>query len=52
MARNSTDRLGGEYDLKSRGSAFSCTPSRSQHSPSKHLQMWYFAGFRGNGVFA
>ena len=27
MARNSMKRLGGEYDLESRGSAFSCTPS-------------------------
>ena len=23
--------------------------SRTQHSPSKHLQMWYYAGFEGGG---
>ena len=27
MVRNATKRLGGEYDLESRGSAFSCTPT-------------------------
>ena len=42
--------LGGEYDLEPRGSIFSCT--RSQHSPSEHLQMGYYAGFKGDGVFA
>ena len=26
MARNSTEWRGGEYDLESRASAFSCTP--------------------------
>ena len=25
--------------------------SRSQHSASKHLQMCYYAGFKGSGVF-
>ena len=28
MARNSTERLGGKYDLDSRGSDFSCTPEQ------------------------
>ena len=28
MARNSIERLGGEYDLESRASAFSCTPGQ------------------------
>ena len=27
MVRDSTEQLGGEYDLESRGSDFSCTPS-------------------------
>ena len=27
MARNSAERLGGEYELESRESSFSCTPS-------------------------
>ena len=31
MARNSTERLGGEYDLESTGSAFSAHLSSSQH---------------------
>ena len=49
MARNSTERLGGEYDLESRGSSFSYTTvsSRSQQSPSEHLQMWYYAVLKG-----
>ena len=50
MARNSAERLSGEYDLEPRGSTFSCT--RSQHNPSKYLQIWYHAGFKGGGVFA
>ena len=41
---------GGEYVREPRGSALFCT--RSQHNPSKHLQIWYNAGFKGNGVFA
>ena len=50
MARNSTERLAGDYDLEPRGSAVSCTwPTRSQ--PAFHpLQVWYYADFRG-GVF-
>ena len=34
MARNSTERLGGEYNLESRGSAFSCTPGVNTALPS------------------
>ena len=32
---------------------FFCTPvnNNSQHSPSKHLQMWYCAIFKAGGVF-
>ena len=44
MARNSTERLGGVYDLESRGSAFSCTPEQeSTPQISKHLQIlsWF-----------
>ena len=37
MARNSTERLGGEYNLESTGSAFPAHLSRSQHSSPKHL---------------
>ena len=49
MARNSTERLCGEYDLESRGSAFPRTPvrSRSQHSPSEHLQCSIILALRG-----
>ena len=28
MARNSTERLGGKYDLELRRSAFACTPEQ------------------------
>ena len=54
MARISTERLGRQYDQESRRSASTCTlvSNRSQHSPSKNLQMWYNAGFKGGGVFA
>ena len=41
---------GGEYDQEPRGSALSC--ARSQHNPSKHLQIRYCADFKGGGVFA
>ena len=41
---------GGDYDLEPRGSIFSCI--RSQLNPSKHPQiMWFYAGFKGVGVF-
>ena len=50
MTRNSTERLDGEYDLESRIYAFSCSPSRSQHKSPKHLQMWYYADFKGGDV--
>ena len=52
MAGNSTERLGGEYDL---GSCFFQTASQQQettHQPRKHLQMWYYAGFEVSGVCA
>ena len=40
MARNSTERLGGEYDLESRGSAFSCASEKeSIYQLPKHLQI-------------
>ena len=38
MARNSTEQLGGDYDLESREFAFSCTSSSSQHTSPRHLQ--------------
>ena len=39
MAKNSTERLGGKYDLESRGSTFSCTPEQeSTHELLKHNQ--------------
>ena len=34
IARNSTERLGGEYDLESKGSVFSCTRSKNTALPS------------------
>ena len=43
-----SEKLGGKYDLKSYGSALSCTPSQQQESTqlSQHLKkMWYSAGF-------
>ena len=54
MARNLTERLGGEYDLESRGSAFSCTskqePTKLSHA--KEYQMLCYAGFKVSGIFA
>ena len=50
MARNSTERLGGKYDLESTGSDFRTHLSRSPHSSPKHLHMWYYAGFKRGGV--
>ena len=45
--------LGGEYDLESRGFAFSCTlEQESTHQLPKHLKMWYSGGFEGSGAFA
>ena len=54
MARNSTERLGGEYDLESRGFTFSVhqVSSRSQHSSSNHPKMWYYSGLKASGVLA
>ena len=55
MTRNSTDQLGDEYDLESRGSSFPSTASQQQettHQLRKHLQIWYYAGFKVGGVFA
>ena len=46
MARDSTERLGDKYDLESRWFAFSCTAGQGQHKLHKHLQMWYYAGFK------
>ena len=48
MEGNSTERLVGEYDLELRGSVFSyiTVSSRTLHSPSKHLQMWCYAGYK------
>ena len=43
MTTNSTRWLDGEYDLESRGPFFPAHLARSQHSPSKHLQVWYYA---------
>ena len=44
--------LGGKYDLMSRGSAFSCTPSQQQESIKlfRHRKMWYYVGFEEGGV--
>ena len=51
-----SDELGGKYDLKSRGSAFSCAPNHEQQETRnqlpKHLQMGHCAGFKGGGIFA
>ena len=46
-------RLGGEYDLEAKGSAFSCTPSAAGANTvtSEHLQMWYYAGLKGMVFF-
>ena len=47
--KDSMERLGGEYDLESRGSSFFLhICSRRQHINSKkHLQMWYYACLKG-----
>ena len=51
MARNSIERLGGEYDLESRESAFSLhTNNKRQHQLHKHQQMWYYADFKRGRV--
>ena len=54
MARNSTEWLGGEYDLESRGST--CFPVHHQQepqSPFKYLRMmWFYTGFKGGSVLA
>ena len=50
MARNSTERVGGEYDLELKRSTFPAHLSMSQHNPSKHLQLWYYAGFNWAGI--
>ena len=47
MARNSTEELGGEYDLEPRGSTISCVRWHRVNSPSKHLQVWYYVDFKG-----
>ena len=52
MARDPTERLGGKYDLESRGSFFFLHTSRSQHNSHEHLQMWCYADFKVGGVFA
>ena len=52
VAKNSIERLGGEYDLESKFSAFFCTPEQeSTNKRPKHLQMWCYFGVRGGGVF-
>ena len=53
MAKNFIKRLGGDYDLESRGSAFPCTVSQDQETTRqlrKHLQMWHYACFKVDGV--
>ena len=52
MARNSTKRLGGEYDLEPRESSSSFHLSRCQHNYHGHLQMWSYAGFNEGDVLA
>ena len=47
MARNSTERLGGDYDLEPRGSAVSCTSLTRSQPTFHHLQVWYCADFEG-----
>ena len=52
-----SEELSSKYDLKSRESVFSCTPSHEQkettHQLPKHLQiMLHYAGFIGGGGFA
>ena len=51
-----SEELGGEYHLESREFVFSCAQimgSRRQHINSpKHVQMWYYAGFREGGALA
>ena len=37
MAKNSTEPLGDEYDLESRGFAFFCTASQRQHINSTNI---------------
>ena len=50
-----SEELGGKYGLESRGFTFSCTLSQQQettHQPLKHLQMLYYAGFKGGGGYS
>ena len=47
MVRNSTERLGGDYDLEPRGSAVSCTLLTRSQPAFYHLQVWYHADFKG-----
>ena len=47
MAKNSTERLGGGYDLKPRGSVVSIHRRHRDNPPSKRPQVWYYADFKG-----
>ena len=47
MARNSTQRLGGDYDLELRGSVVCCTLSTRSQPTFQHLKVWYNADFEG-----
>ena len=39
--------LGGEYDLELTGSTVSCTSSTWSQPTFRHLQVWYYADFKG-----
>ena len=47
MARNFTERLGGECDLEPRGSAVFYTLSAWSQPTFLHLQVWYYADLKG-----
>ena len=47
MTRNSTERLGGDCDLEPGGYAVCCTLSTRSQPTFHHLQVWYYANFKG-----
>ena len=47
MVKNYTERLGGEYDMELRIRFFPVHRQQEPHSPSEHLRMRYYAGFKG-----
>ena len=51
MARSSTERLGGDYNLEPRGSAVSCTSLTRSQPAFHHRQVWYYDDLKGAVFF-